>query len=302
MHEVVKIDNSSIGLRIDKWIKSNLIKIPQSLIEKNLRNGRIKVNHKKVKSSYKLKKLDRVYLYNFTYKILHNKPKKKIIPDKTIIKETEKDIVENNDDFIVINKKSGLPVQGGTKIKENLINILSNSQYFSNAQPFIVHRIDKDTSGILIIAKNRKTAQQLTSLFRIRKIHKTYIALANGTINKNKDLIDNNLIRYENNRKIFERAITQYEKIDENNNYTLLKLFPTTGRKHQIRKHLVDLNCPIVGDKKYFIQKPSKNIQLLLHAYELKFILNNKKYTFRASIPTYFKNFLIKNNLRVKNF
>ncbi len=301
MAEVIKIDNSSIGLRIDKWIRINLTKIPQSLIERDLRKGKIKVNNKKVKSSYKLNKFDSIYLYNISYKeiLVH---KKKIIPKKNLIRETEDGIIENNADFLVINKKSGLPVQGGTKVKENLINILSNSFYFNNTQPYIVHRIDKDTSGILIIAKNRKTAQQLTSLFRIRKIHKTYLAISLGFIDKNKDVIDNNLLRYENNKKILERAITHYQKIDENKNHVFFKLKPITGRKHQIRKHLIDLQCPIVGDKKYFIDKPSRNNQLMLHAYEIKFILNNKKFSFKANIPNYFKDYLIKNNLKVKGF
>ena len=300
MLEVIKINISSVGLRIDRWIKNNLIKIPQSLIEKDLRNGKIKVNKKKVKSSYKLNKDDKIYLHNINYKTL-SITKKKIIPKKIIINDTEKDIIENNSDFIVINKKSGLPVQGGTKVKENLINILSNSFHFKSLKPYIVHRIDKDTSGILIIAKNRETAQQLTSLFRIRKIHKTYLALSYGRIDKKKDIIDNNLIRYERNKKIFERAITHYQQIDSNKNYTFFKLTPVTGRKHQIRKHLLDLGCPIVGDNKYSIEK-SKNSKLLLHAYEIKFIFKNKKYTFRANLPFYFKNTLIKNNLRQKDF
>ena len=301
MRESIKVDNSSVGQRLDKWIKINITKIPQSLIEKDLRNGKIKVNKKKVKSSYKLNKLDIIYLYNVSYKNL-SKPKIKFIPKEKVIKETEKDIVEDNEDFIVINKKSGLPVQGGTKIKENIINIFSNSQYFLNTKPFIVHRIDKDTSGVMIIAKNRPTAQQITTLFRIRKIHKTYIAISVGSIEKKNYIIDNHLVRYEGKKQIQERAITNLEQVDSNKNYTLFKLKPITGRKHQIRKHLVDLNCPIVGDKKYFIDKPSKNNQLMLHAYEIKFILNKKKYQFRASLPDYFKNFLVKNNLKSKNF
>ena len=101
MLEVVNIDNSSVGLRIDKWIKIYLTKIPQSLIEKDLRNGKIKVNKKKVKSSYKLNKNDKIYLYNFVYKN-SNISKNKFIPKKLIIKKTENDIVENNNNFIVI--------------------------------------------------------------------------------------------------------------------------------------------------------------------------------------------------------
>tara|TARA_Y100000591_G_scaffold204958_1_gene177449 strand:+ start:148 stop:1053 length:906 start_codon:yes stop_codon:yes gene_type:complete len=301
MLEVIKINNSAVGQRIDKWIKNNLSKIPQSLIEKDLRNGKIKVNRKKVKSSYKLNKLDQVYLYSVSYKNL-SKSKKKYIPNDTVIKETEKDILENNSNFIVINKKSGLPVQGGTKIKDNVINILSNSSYFENDKPYVVHRIDKDTSGVLIVAKNRETAQQLTSLFRIRKIYKTYLALTTGQSQKVKDTIENNLIRYEGNKKILERAVTSYQLLDANKNFSLFKLKPITGRKHQIRKHLMDLGCPIIGDKKYSFKKKNLNNYLMLHAYELKFILNNIKYTFRANVPNYFKNFLIKNNLKLKDF
>ena len=300
MLEVINIDESSANLRLDKWIKENLSKIPQSLIEKDLRNGKIKVNKKKVKSSYKLKKADKVYLYNFDYKS-NLVSKKKYIPNKKIIKEAESDILENNENFIVINKKAGLPVQGGTKIKENVINILTNSDYFQNTMPYIVHRIDKDTSGVLIVAKNRNTAQQLTSLFRIRSIHKIYLAISCGNIDKKKDTIDNNLIRYEGNKKILERAITHYQKIDTNNNYTFFKLKPITGRKHQIRKHMIDLKCPIVGDHKYFIKK-TKNKYLMLHAYKIKFMLNNIKYTFKADLPEYFRNFLDKNNLNRKIF
>ena len=301
MLKVIKIDKSSSGLRIDKWIKINLSKIPQSLIEKDLRKGKVKVNKKKIKSSYKLNLLDKIYLYNVNYKIL-TKPNKQFIPKTSAIKDTEKDVIEDNSDFIVINKKSGIPVQGGTKVKENLVNILSNSKYFQYTKPFIVHRIDKDTSGVIIIAKNRETAQQLTSLFRIRKIHKTYLAISSGLVDKKKNIIDNALIRFEKNKKILERAITHYQEIDNNKKYTLFKLKPITGRKHQIRKHLVDLSCPIVGDTKYFIEKSKKNINLMLHAYEIKFILNNKKFVFKAKLPDYFLSFLIKNNLKKKDF
>ena len=220
MLEVVNINNSSVGLRIDKWIKINLKKIPQSLIEKDLRNGKIKVNKKKVKSSYKLNIKDKIYLYNLNYKDF-SISKKKLIPKDLVIKETEKDIVENNDNFLVINKKAGLPVQGGTKVKDNVVNILTNSIYFKDEKPFIVHRIDKDTSGLLIVAKNRKTAQQITSLFRIKKIYKTYLAISIGQIDKKKDIIDNSLIRYDGKKKILERATTNYELIDTNKIYSL---------------------------------------------------------------------------------
>ena len=103
--------------------------------------------------------------------------------------------LENNDNFIVINKPSGIAVQSGTKSFRNIIDVLKDTKYFINTKPYIVHRLDKETSGVLIVAKTREYAQLFTSLFRIRKIHKTYIALTYGKvsikINTLKDLIIN---------------------------------------------------------------------------------------------------------------
>ena len=286
------------GQRIDKWIKNNLSKIPQSLIEKDLRKGKIKVNKHKVKSSYKLKKNDKIYLYNFSYRNLKT-TKKKYIPKVKEIKETEKDIIENNSDFIVINKKAGLPVQGGTKIKENVINILSNSNLFEKSKPYVVHRIDKDTSGILIVAKNRETAQLLTSLFRIRKIHKTYIAIAHGSISKKIKKMEDSLISYENQKKIIQKAISHINIIKKSTDYTLVELNPITGRKHQLRKQLYNIGNPIVGDSKYFINnlyfRKINDKNLMLHAYKIKFMINNIKYNFKAKYSKNFEDFL-KNN------
>ena len=290
MLEVIKINISSVGLRIDRWIKNNLIKIPQSLIEKDLRNGKIKVNKKKVKSSYKLNKDDKIYLHNINYKTL-TISKKKIIPEKIIINDTEKDIIENNSDFIVINKKSGLPVQGGTKVKENLINILSNSFHFKSLKPYIVHRIDKDTSGILIIAKNRETAQQLTTLFRIRKIHKTYLAVVKGEVPKNLKKMEDFLEYFEKNKKTRLKATTFLKVLKSNNKYSLLELNPLTGRKHQLRKQLYMRGFPIIGDTKYHLgeNKKIKSQLMLLHSYKIKFMRNNKKFNYLADLDREFK-------------
>ena len=163
MLEVVNINNSSVGLRIDKWIKINLKKIPQSLIEKDLRNGKIKLNGRRVKSSTKLKLNDIIKVYNFNYKTDNFINKKNYNPPKKVIKLVENQIVENNENFIVINKNSGISVQGGTKSKKNLVDIYAKSEIFNNTKPYSVHRLDKDTSGVLIIAKNRETARLLTA-------------------------------------------------------------------------------------------------------------------------------------------
>tara|TARA_B100001173_G_scaffold56129_1_gene46870 strand:- start:320 stop:1225 length:906 start_codon:yes stop_codon:yes gene_type:complete len=294
MKKTINVETTYVGMRIDRFIRKYFDSIPQSLIEKSLRSGKIKLNKKKIKSSTKLQINDLIELHNFEIKkeIITNKVKFK--PSDTIIKENEDFIIENNDDFIVLNKQAGISVQGGTKSKKNLIDIFSNSDIFKDDKPYSVHRLDKETSGVFLIAKNRPTAQLLTTLFRLRKVYKTYIAICHGEITiKDKGSIKNNLIRYDETKKIVENAETYYEILDKNNNSTFIQLKPITGRKHQLRKQLFDLGHSIIGDKKYNsykIQKNNKN--LMLHSYEIKFKINEKKYTFRATPPEYFRNML----------
>ena len=190
------------GMRIDRWIRNNIAFLPQSLIEKSLRKGKIKVNIKKVNSSYKLKKGDIIKFFNFNFEINKNKEtNKKFSPSSELLKIHENRILENNDDFIVIDKSPGVPVQGGTKSKKNLIDILASSEFFKDTKPFPVHRLDKETSGIMIISKNHNSARLLTTLFRLRKIHKTYLAVCHGQISKKKGELKNELITFENDKK-----------------------------------------------------------------------------------------------------
>ena len=160
------VDKTAINMRIDRFLRSKLGKIPQSLIEKSLRNGKIKLNKKKVKSSYKVNTNDKIELFNFSFKEEIIQKKIKFKPSNEIIKSNEDLIIDNNDNFIVLNKSSGISVQGGTKSKKNLVDIFAKSEIFQGTKPYSVHRLDKDTSGVFIMAKNRETAQLLTSLFR----------------------------------------------------------------------------------------------------------------------------------------
>ena len=301
MKKVINVDNTFSGMRIDRFLRKYFINIPQSLIEKNLRNGKIKLNKKKIKSSNKLKNNDIIELHNFDYKKKELVKKVKFTPSNTIIKENENFIIENNDNFVVINKQSGISVQGGTKSKKNLIDIFSKSEIFKDDKPYSVHRLDKETSGVFLIAKNRSTAQLLTSLFRLRKVYKTYIAICNGELDiENNGILKDNLIRYDVDKKIIEKAETKYEILDKNNNSTFIQLNPITGRKHQLRKQLFNLGHSIIGDKKYnSLMTKKNNKNLMLHSYEIKFKIEEKKYTFRAIPPLYFRNML---NIKRLNF
>ncbi len=288
------VDYEFNEMRLDRWIRNNLGKIPQGLIEKNLRNGIIKVNKRKVKSSYKIKTNDQINIFNFEFKERIINKKIKFNPTKEIIKENENLIIDDNEDFIVLNKSAGISVQGGTKSKKNLVDIFAKSKIFQNTKPFSVHRLDKDTSGVFIIAKHRESAQLLTSLFRLRKVHKTYLAICHGEINKNSGVWDEDLIRFEKNKPIKEKAKTIFKVLDKNSICSLVEMKPITGRKHQLRKQLYAIGNSVYGDQKYKLNYSGKaiNKNLMLHSYQIKFMINKKKFTYTALLPEYFKKLL----------
>ena len=296
MHKCFTVDDDFNDSRLDKWFKQKVINLPHSLLEKIIRQNKIKVNKKKTKSSYRLQVGDVVEIYDITkFKPTNTNIKIKYLPKKREISSYDDYIIEDNENFVVINKPIGIPVQSGTKSFRNIIDILKNTKYFENSKPFIVHRLDKETSGVLIIAKNRKFAQLFTSLFRIRKIHKTYLALVYGKVNKSIKIMKDDLVYYENNKKNIQKAISNLKIIKSNENYSLLELNPITGRKHQLRRQLLNIGNPILGDDKYFLYKKKKVKNLMLHAYKIKFMINNVQYNFKAKYNKIFEDFLKKN-------
>jgi len=299
--KIYSIKQEYVGTRLDRWFKRNICDVPQGLIEKNLRKGKIKINNKKTRSSYKLLLNDRVHVINFKPQVnLNKKVKLKYLATKKDVSASSKFIIEDNENFVVLNKPPGISVQAGTKSRRNILDIISKTKYFENLSPYPVHRIDKETSGILIVAKNRKFAQLFTSMFRLRKIHKVYICIAIGTLEKKEGTLVDDLI-YDEGKKIKLRAITHYKVLDSNNNYSLLKLTPETGRKHQLRRQLLMRNCPVLGDSKYKLREThkSKKSFLMLHAYKINFSINDQKYKFSAELPDYFKKALNEKYLKI---
>ena len=292
------VDDDYNDSRLDKWFKNKILNLPHSLFEKILRQNKVKVNKKKTKSSYRLQKGDLIEIYDISrLKPVDKKVKIKYLPKKKEISFYDDYVIEDNENFIVINKPTGIPVQSGTKSFKNIIDILKNSKYFENSKPFIVHRLDKETSGVLIIAKNRKFAQLFTSLFRIRKIHKTYLAIVYGKVDKSIKVMKDDLIYYENDKKIYQKAVSNIKIIKSNEGYSYLELNPITGRKHQLRKQLLKIGSPIIGDDKYFLndRKRIKIKNLMLHAYKIKFMINSIQYNFKAKYNKLFEDFLKKN-------
>ena len=297
------VENDFNNTRFDRWFKQKVLDIPQGLIEKLIRKNQAKVNKKKTKSSYRVKEGDIIEIYNIeSLKRTEKNDSIKYKPSRKEKNKYDEFIIEDNKNFIVINKPSGIPVQGGTKSFKNITDILTNKIHFKNSKPYIVHRLDKETSGVLIFAKNREYAQLFTSLFRIRKIHKTYLAISYGEVLKKYKILEDNLITYEKNRKIIQKAVSYIKVLKSLNNCSFLEVKPVTGRKHQIRKQLYNIGNPIVGDDKYFIKKTpnfDKSKDLMLHAHKIKFMINGVKYNFEAKINKNFESFLKKKKLNI---
>ncbi len=301
MNKIYQVHTNYINSRLDRWFRRNVCDVPQSLIEKNIRKGKIKINNKKKKSSYKLQKNDQIALYNIEFtKKTNPKIKEFYRPSKKDLSYSSQIFIENNEDFVVINKPSGIAVQSGTKSKKNILDILRKTKEFDGTIPYTVHRIDKETTGILIVAKNRKFAQLFTSLFRIRKIHKIYLCICIGLLDKNKGTLKDDLFHYEGDKKIVTKAITHFEVLNTNKNYSLLKLIPETGRKHQLRKQLLMRGCPVLGDDKYRLSRNhNRRGTLMLHAHKIRFSIAGKKYSFTAEPPLSFKKAINEKYLKI---
>jgi 23S rRNA pseudouridine955/2504/2580 synthase len=303
MAKKFEVEKDFHNSRFDRWFKNKVLDIPQALVEKIIRKNQVKINGKKTKSSYRVQENDIVEVFNIE-KIKQTEKNKitQYIPTNTERDKYDDFIIEDNENFLVINKPSGIAVQSGTKSFKNIVDTLRETKYFDNSKPFIVHRLDKETSGILIVAKNREYAQLFTSLFRIRKIHKTYLAVVYGEVKNEIRVLEDNLILYEKDRKVIQKATSYLKVLKSNTKYSLLELRPITGRKHQLRKQLYNIGSSIIGDDKYYVKRSGdfvKSKNLMLHAYEIKFMINNMKYNFKADFNKEFKDFLIKKDLNI---
>ena len=177
------VDSTCNDMRLDRWLRLKIGKIPQGLVEKYLRTGKIKLNRKKVKSSFKVKTKDEINIFNIEFKETIQQKKIKFLPSKEIIKSNEDQIIDNNDNFIVLNKASGISVQGGTKSKKNLVDIFAKSEIFEGTKPYSVHRLDKDNIGIW--HKYNNEVKKIAAIgIRVSK----WIAYHGFAININNDL------------------------------------------------------------------------------------------------------------------
>ena len=291
---IFKIEEDFENTRLDKWFKKKVKPLPQSLIERTLRKGKILVNGKKVKSSYKIQINDEIKIYadiDNDDKII--KKKFSYLPSKKDYELIKNNILFENEHYFVLNKPYNLAVQSGTKTGKNIFDILKNYSETEYPTPHLVHRLDAETTGILIISKTHKSAKFFSEAFKNQTINKSYLALVDGVLENKNGTLKNELSYIENNKEKVHLSITNYRVISETRDLSLLLLNPETGRKHQLRRQLSFIKHPILGEKKYTNKglNKSKELHLMLHAYKVEFLINSKNTVHQAEPSLYFQSF-----------
>lgn len=293
--------NEEDKVRLDSYIAKKDESLSRSMIQKLLEENKITVNGNVVKASYKVQVGDKIQI--------------EIEPPKEVKLEAQDipiDIIYEDDDIIVVNKPKGLVVHPANGNPDGtLVNAImaickdSLSGIGGELRPGIVHRLDKDTSGLLIVAKNDKAHINMSGQIKDRKVKKTYIALVRGTISENEATINMPIGRSTKDRKKMavtkngKEAITHFKVLNRYTtskaSYTLLEVKIDTGRTHQIRVHMAEIGHPVVGDMVYSNGKNEFDVKgQCLHAKKLEFThpITEKEMSFEAPLPEYFKNII----------
>ena len=299
---IIDVPDEETGERIDSFL-SGKTDFTRTRIQQLIKDRNITVNRKPTKSSYKIEENDEIAIEVPEVETTEIKPENIKI-----------DIVYEDSDIAVINKQAGMvvhPAHGhyfGTLVNALLYHIKDLSGINGEIRPGIVHRLDKDTSGLIVIAKNDKVHAALTEMFQEKKIRKTYLAILKGKLNKSEGKIVTQIGRDKNDRKKMtviddaskgKNAITNYRVISQNNLFTLVKVNIETGRTHQIRVHMRHLGYPILGDSVYGRKDNEK--RQMLHAYKLEFIhpVTGRQMEFIGEIPEDFQKALKKTDLKI---
>lgn len=285
--------------RLDTALESNLKDYTRSKIKREIDNGNVLVNQKKQKAGYKLKLLDEIEYHIERDMELNATPE-----------DIKLDIVFENENLIVVNKPSGMVVHPASgNYSGTLVNALCGytktlSHINGEFRPGIVHRLDKDTSGLLIVAKNDYAHQILADQIKSKVCKRYYLAVLEGNLKQDSGIVETNLVRSTKNKKMYEvcedskgkKAITLYKVVKRLNGYTLAEFELKTGRTHQIRVHAKYLGHPVTGDMTYGFKNHKELNGQLLHAYKLEFFepTTNEKICLQVDLPQKFKDFIKK--------
>lgn len=293
-----KVDEKSEGVRIDKYLSEMLEEKSRSFIQELIKKEKVVVNNKIPKSNYKVKAFDNIELE---------------LPEPEILKVEAEDIPLNilyeDNDVIVVDKEQGMvvhPAPGnyhGTLVNALLFHCKDLSGINGIIRPGIVHRIDKDTSGILVVAKNDEAHNKLSEQLKNHSMKREYYALIEGRLKNDSGTINKPIGRNKKDRLKMgivedgKHAVTHYKVLERYNGYTLIKCILETGRTHQIRVHMSSIGFPLVGDPVYgFKRQKFKLDGQMLHAKTLGFIhpKTNEYMEFNSELPKYFRNIIDK--------
>jgi len=315
-----KVSNSEVGERIDLFLTKELPKFSRSQIQKAIDNGKILVDGRGIKSSYKVR-------YGNTIFVDKNYIENLGKPPELLAEKIPLEILHENKDLLVINKPAGLVVHpaagnwSGTLVNAilnydpKILNAIGEKSRMSQLRPGIIHRLDKDTTGVIIIAKNKTVLSSLSKQLRTREVKKKYEALVYGWPPES-ETIKSYLSRDKKNRKIVvevekdegKEAISNYKvekyltSVNGKNHVSLLEIEIPTGRTHQIRVQFLGIGYPVVGDPIYNTKESKKLSMILgakrqmLHAASIEFALpgKNKLVAISAPLPKDFRDILDK--------
>ena len=312
---VLSVDD---GQRMDRWCKAHLRDVPYTGLHKLLRKGLIRVDGKKVEADSRLK-AGQVVSVKEGFR-LHNgaseeavtapervmaAPKAKAQLDDETVKEVRSWVLYKDAEIIIINKPYGLAVQGGSRVSKHLDMYLPALQYEKDAPPKLVHRLDRDTSGVLVLARTRESASQMQKGFANKRLRKMYLALCVGVPKQYQGEIVSLMeksVRGKDSREVVasgkdgKKAVTRYNVREAMaGKFSLMELEPVTGRTHQLRVHMAELNTPILGDGKYggtgaFV-RGSVEISNALHLHAWQIVIpvkDGKVLTVTAPLPKHF--------------
>ncbi len=289
-------ESKEAALRIDKWLALHCPDFSRSYVQQLIEKQCVLVNGQAVRSSFKVKEDDTIELHV---------PEKRTL--EAVAQPMDLDIVYEDSDVIVINKPRGMVVHPGAGNPDHtLVNgLLAHCRDLSGIngvlRPGIVHRIDKDTTGLLVACKNDRAHESLAKQLENKSASRKYMALVHGVMPHDYGTIDAPIGRDEKDRqkmavtdKNARNAITHFKVVERFDRYTLMECSLETGRTHQIRVHLQYIGFPIVGDQRYSIKKTLKTDGQMLHAFELTFVhpTSGKRMTFHAPMPAQYTQLL----------
>ncbi len=258
------VEASDSGIRLDRWFKRHHPEVTHALLQKHLRKGQVRVDGKKVETSHRVE-TGQIIEMRFAIEERPREKKQKIVqgplePEDVLM--IQRTVIYKDSNILVLNKPAGLAVQGGTGISKSVDGMLGALQFDAKERPKLVHRLDLDTSGVLVIARSARVAAELQKMFSGKTVEKTYWALVNGCPLEHAGVITAPLAKSAHDGGSYETvavdneegkfAETEYRVIDSLVlQYALLEMKPLTGRTHQLRVHAAHIGHPILGDHKY---------------------------------------------------